>query len=938
MGWFWGFCERFNAIFRRRSVERKLDEDIQLYLENSTERNIEQGMNPAEARRIAYRNFGGVERNKERTRDEQGVRLLLDLSQDIRYGVRTFLKNPGFTVIVLLTLALGIGANAAIFSVVDDVLLHPLDVPEPERVVQILDTFPESAPVAGNYLTSIPNFVDYKAQNEVFEQVATIQATIRQIYLEFFLEGTDRPAKITANYFDSDLLALLGVKPFLGRGFLPEEDVWDAPPAVLLTYGFWQRHFGGDPNIVGQTMSCLSEESGFNIVGVLPPDFHIPAYLHTKPQFSTRKGIVFGTLPDMFISMSFLNQYRHDDQSYRHIAALARLKPGVTLEQAQANMDGISARIAAEGPPIYAEYRAVITPLPQIIRRAYGPGLYFLVFAAGFVLLLVCINIANLLLSRVIGRERELAVRAALGAGRGRLFRQLLTESMILGLMGGAIGLLPAYGGSVILQSLMPSYIYRLNEVSVDIRVLLFVVVISVITAILFGLLSATRVLWLDLPRPLKESSHGSVAKRLRILHVLVATQVALALILLTGAGLVLSGYMYLVGIDPGYDIENILIVEFEKLPYQLTKYQGLAENHLFAGIIERLETVPGVLSVAGVDYPPLSRNMISSFTVADGPLSATQARETLVPVNVTPGYLETMNLQLLAGRALNEDDNEQRMIFNDSFRTLYQQYQSASREEQLSMRREHAIPVIINDTMARRYWPGQNPLGKGFYTGRIDPDNPPLLLRTIVGIVEDFKLKKMDEKPTLHCFSPAGSFLPSLVLRTRSDPLAMTEVLTEEIEAMDKTELSVTGFWTLKERYLRATSDSRYQMVMMVIFSAIATILAAIGLLGLMAYLVMRRTHEIGVRLSLGAQPKEIFRLVLRQGMLLTAIGIAIGLIASFTLTRYISSLLFEVDPIDPVILGSASVFLGIVALLASYIPSHRASRVDPVKALRSE
>jgi putative ABC transport system permease protein len=642
---------------------------------------------------------------------------------------------------------------------------------------------------------------------------------------------------------------------------------------------------------------------------------------------------------DILISMGYLGRRAYESWGSRLVAVLARLRPGITLQQAQANIDSIVARVVEEAPAEDPGYGSTLVSLPGLIRRAYGTGLYFLWAAAGFVLLLVCVNVANLMLARAVSRQRELGVRRALGAGRGRLLSLLLAESTILGMLGGALGLLVALWGSGALVSLLPSFIYRLDSVELDGRVLAFSFLASLATAVLVGLLPAVRSCRPDLQETLKEGARGTPGGRLRWLRALVVAQVAIALLLLTGAGLMLSSFRNLTAVDTGFDRENLILAEVEKLPGPLSRYEGGEAVMLMNRIIERVEAFPGVLAAAGIDYPPLAGlHVFVDFTLADGPAVPEEERETAIRFVVSPGYFETMETRVAIGRPLTEADQEERLRFTYPDEETVERLEEMTDAERIDLQRQQVIPVLVNETMASRYWPDESPLGEGFYVGNVDPEDPTGPLLTVVGVVPEVRTKRMDEAPWPQFYMPADTFSRWLVIRTSSDPETMVGALRTEIRAVDPAEVRMTRAQTMHDLFRASTAESRSLTMLVVGFAVLSTALAAIGLFGVMAYSVACRTHEIGVRMSLGARPREIFRLVLGQGMILAAAGVGIGLLGSIVLTRYIASLLFGVSPLDWGTLLGVSLLLTLVALLACYLPTRHASRVDPLTALRSD
>lgn len=858
------------------------------------------------------------------------------LLQDVRYALRVFSRNPLFTAVALLTIALGIGANAAIFSVVDDVLLRPLKVPEQGRVVQLIEHVPASGMAFRT--VSLPNFLDYRDRTDVFEHVATLQAPSPT---RFYVTGDDRPTRINAYISSSSLLPLMGVEPILGRTFLPDEDRPGGPPAVILSEGLWQRLFHGDPDVVGRTLTTASPPGEFTIVGVLPAGFEVPPVTHSGTGGFGGKGLALRTECDVLVAMSFLPPVyvtSPNARQFQQFAVLARLMSGVTLERAQANVESVASGITAAAPSYFGDYQVTVTPLLTVLHQAYGPGLFFLWATAGIALLIVCVNIAGFLLVRAVGRERELGVRMALGSGSRRLARQLLTESMVLGLAGGALGIVLAIWGIRLLVALLPGYMYRLNDVSLDLRVLAFAVAATLAVAVLFGLLPAVQVIRPRVVEALKDGARGSGGRRLQLLNGLVVAEIALALVLLTGAGLMVTSFRNLTAVDPGFDREHLLAIETDKLPDNISRYSGARSEALLSRLIAKVEEVPGVVAAAGVLRVPLGiYRMTATFTLADRPAPAErEAQPSLTYAAVTAGYFETMGIPLLSGRGITRADIARLQETMARGPQLFQQYQSATAEDQARMRRELTTPLVINDAMARQYWPQESPLGKGLYFGLVDPESPPPQLYEIVGVVGEVKTKSLSEGPRFQVYMPTTTFLPWLMVRTRADSAAITAAILTEVEAIDPTELAVVSVRPMDDLYRDATADSRAQMVLIVVSAALGTGLAAVGLFGVMAYAVARRTHEIGIRMSLGAEPRSIVRQVLARGMRLTAGGLVIGLVGALVFARAISSLLFEVSPVEPATLVIVAVLLGLAALVACYLPARQASRVNPVEALR--
>ncbi len=861
-------------------------------------------------------------KRREFARGGRVARHVAMLTQDFQYGVRTLRRKPGFSIVAVLTLALGIGATTAIFSVVDAVLLEPLALPQPDRVVQVWDEHPSTA--AHTYI-SVPNYEDYRGQNEVFESVAALQVG------QFFLRGTEGARSVFALYTSPSFLPMIGVETEVGRAFLPEEGGNEPTQVVILTHGFWQQQFGGDPAVIGETLRLRGWTDSLvcEVVGVLPRDFRIPPLTH-------RGG--FGPISDpQFLLPTSLWRWGKNNRDAWSYAMLARLKDGVSPSQAQGNLDVIASRIAAEFPETNADYTTVVAPLSAQINHEYGRGLMLIWAAAGFVLLIACLNVANLLLGRGMIRRRELGVRSVLGAGRVRLLRQLLCENLLLAVFGGAVGIVLALWGTRVLVALVPSEIYRLDSVGVDFRVVCFLTVASLATTLVFGLLPALRSVRYDLSEAIKDGNRTTRHSGLRVLRGLIVAEVALALILVTGAGLLLRTFANLTSVDPGFERENVMTLQLGLMPGTVSKYRTRAERlAVWHAIEQRVTGVPGVLSVARAgDLPLNGREVEWAITLADGP----EAGERLFVDfrDVSDGYFATMGMQLIAGRHFSQADVD-----------LGERMLSLSRSEAADRIGETSLPIIVNETAARRFWPGQNALGKGLYWGHqnlegvIDPEQwdpihePPWLL-SVVGVVNEVKTLGLVQDPRPQVYFPRES-IGATVVRTAFDPLIVAEAVRDAITAIDPAELIVGGISTMSQRFSATVAAERFRMLLVSLFATLALVLATIGLFGVTAYSVSQRTREMGIRMALGARTENIMMLVILHGLILVAAGVVLGLAGAFALTRFLSSLLYGVTPFDPVSFLGSVLVLGTVALLACYVPTRRATKVDPREVLRYE
>ena len=810
------------------------------------------------------------------------MRLLV---QDLRYGLRLLARSPGFTAIALLTLTLGIGATTAIFSVVDAVLLRALPYRDPGRLVSVFEDeseigFPRNTPAPANY-------ADWKAQTQVFDNVAAIAA-----FRVFNLTGGEgEPERLDGAAVTQNLFAVLGVKPALGRVFLPEEDRPGAPRVVVISEGLWKRRFGGDPGLPGREIVLNGTKHA--VIGVMPAGFRFP-----------RQAI------DLWTPIAFTPQQLAVRGSH-YLTVVGRLKAGVTLEKANAELLVLSKRLVRAYPEANAGIsRFYAEPLQDTYTHEARTGLLVLMAAVGFILLIACANMANLLLSRATGRRREVAVRTALGAARRRIMRQMLTESALLAACGGALGILLAGWCFNFLKNLVPQDLSGTVALALDPRVLAFAVAISFASSFLFGMTPALQVSHLALSEVLKEGGRGSAGSPRRLFRsLLVIGEVALSLMLLAGAGLLIESFARLRGLDPGFRADHVLRARLE---VPRTRYRDFAQRaEFFTRALERARALPGVQAAGFTSALPLTwEGGTNSFTiegVTPDPSVTYDANNRVV----TPGYFEAMRIPLRRGRLFEPGDGPD------------------------------AEPVvIINETMARVFWPNQNPIGK-----RLRFDNPPDKTPwcRIVGVVGDVRQMRLNRPGRQEMYFPylqAGYnwMVPrDLVIRTAGDPLSLAVAVRQAVWAIDRDQ-PVSNMQSLDDLLDQEVAQRRVQTVLLGGFAMLALILACVGIYGVLSYLVTQRTPEIGVRVALGATASEVFRTVAGQGMTLTALGIAAGLAGTLALARLLGSLLFAVSSTDPLpYAGSVLVFV-CVALLACYFPARRAARVDPMVALRHE
>jgi predicted permease len=886
--WLFTIPLRFRSLFHRRQADQELDDELRDHIERKTEEYVATGRPPAEARRQALLEMGGIEKRKEECRDARRVNYLENVAQDLRYGLRMLAKNPGFTAVAVLTLALGIGVNTAIFSVVNTVLLCPLAFAAPERLVRVVSTrlrgnVPDNA--------SYPDFADWRAQDHVFSQMAAYDTD------NFTLTGRGEAMHIQGAVVSADLFSLLGVKPVLGRTFRPDEDNLPAANgtfSIILSHHLWSERFNADPGMVGRTIDIDSRD--FTVVGVMPGGFQFPVQAEPADFWMTM-AINFVTAP---------GQSSVTDQRGAHfLDVIARLKPGVSRAEAQAEMNTIVSRLNKQHPEIAPRGVEVV---PEIAVE--GPArlaLLILLAAVGSVLLIACANVASLMLARGVSRQREMAVRGALGASRWRLIRQLLTESVLLALLGGVLGAALGLWGISGLISLLPVDIPRLADVRMDGTVLLFTVLVSVLTGLLFGLAPAAQASRVLLAERLKEGGRGLSEghHRTRTRDLLVVADVAGAAVLLVGAGLLVNSFLRLQHVDPGFNPQHVLTFKMD-LPY--VRYAGRRQTQFFEQAIARLNHLPGVLSASAVLPLPLDGDQVGTVFTIEGQPVAEANRPRAGYSWVEPGYFRTVGIPLINGRDFTLADDLK------------------------------ASPVvIINQTLARQFFPHQDPIGKRIKPG-INNGYQTSPLREIVGVVGDVRQYGLASAPGPEVYvpltqSPLGSM--NFVLRTEVDPLTIVGTVQQEMAKMDKN-LPFYGVKTFNQYLGQGLAPPRFLTLLLGLFAALALALAAVGLYGLVSYSVSQRAHEIGIRMALGAEKHDVLRLVVGQGCKLTILGVAIGMAGSFALTRLLSSLLYGVKPTDPVTFTAVTFVLVVVALLASYIPARRAMQVDPIVALR--
>jgi len=810
------------------------------------------------------------------------------LIQDLRYSFRFLGRNFGFTVVAVLALVVGIGANTAMFSLVNAILLRTLDFKDPERLVWIWSTRTDR----DKAFFSVPDFLDYREQTQTIEQIVAFGNWGAN------LTKGDNPQRLAGVRVTANAFEMLGVKAAIGRCLLPEDGQPGRQRTVLLSYGLWQRQFGGDPGIVGRTITLNGDS--YTVVGALPAVFIFP-----------------GAEIDMAVPLVLETDARRSDRGANFLRVFARLKPGYTRQQVQGEMDSISRNLQQ----LYPETNAKKTPpkvfaLHEEVVGSYRTALIMLLGAVGLVLLIACANLANLLLSRASARHKEMAIRAAVGASRGRLIRQLLTEASVLSLIGGGLGLVLAWQGMNLLMALSPSSLPRANEVNIDGRVLAFTLVVSLLAGVIFGLVPALQASKVDLNDELKSTGKGlsDGGRRDRARGFLVVAEVALSLVLLITAGLLIKSFLKLQEVSPGFNGEKLLLTRLSLPPSRYSQREAITV--FFDKILPRIATLPGVSSVGAANVLPISgMNVRNDFMIMGRPLQSPTDKPAAQSRLVSPGYFQALGIPVLNGRAFTDYDNAQA-----------------------------AGVVIIDAALAQRYWPNETPVKAHLLLedGSAQPRDV-----EIVGVCDTVKHVSLDEEPTPTFYVPIAqasqdtmSFLAancSLAIRTTVEPLTLESAVRNEVQRVDG-DVATSNTRTM-EQYLSASTDSRrFNMLLLMIFACTALLLAMMGVYAVISYSVTRRYQEIGIRIALGAQPSDVLKLILGHGIKLVVVGIFVGVAGAIILTRFISSLLFGISAIDPVTFLLTTIVLLIVAFLACYIPARKAMRVDPMIALRAE
>ena len=875
-------ARRVRLLLGRRAFERDLDDEVRFHIEMQTGKNVERGMAPDAARALAEREFGMITRHKEEVRDARGLTWMDDLGRDVRFSLRALRRAPSFVAVAVLCLALGIGANAAIFSVVNAALLRPLPYPEAERLVQLQETFKYGGG-EGFGSVSYPNFEDGRAQATAFERMAGY------VFTNVNLQGTETPERLTALAATADLFSVLGVRPALGRTFAPGEDAPGQHHVAVLSDALWRRRFAADPSIVGRAITLDGE--AHTVIGVMPAAFRFPA-----------RGAT-----DVWVPLAPDSGQRARRGSH-FMEVVARLKRGVTSERALRQLEAVAARLARAYPDQQTGRSARVTPLRELAVGGVRPALLVLLGAVGLVLLIACANVANLLLVRASARRHEVAIRLALGASRGRLVRQLLVESLLLATGGAVAGSLMAWWG---LRALRPFTNRALGAgavVPLDANVFLFLLAVAVASGLAFGLVPALHAARGNVREDLMEAGTKATAtgRQQRFRNALVVGEIALSLVLLIGAGLLMRGFLLLREVRPGFGAEHVLTMHVA-VPSQ--RFDSLGPTQpLLRPALERLRALPGVRSAGVINILPIQRvGFNGSFGIA-GQDPPPRGQEPLAEFRVvSPGYFRSLGIPLKSGRLPGEDEG--------------------ARGEQV---------LLVNESLARQYLKG-DPVGQQITGFAAEP-------YTVIGVVGDVRQGALSEPPRPEIYfsyadTGAASLLQDVtfVVKTAGPPAALADQVRAALRSLAP-DIPVFAVQTMEEVIARSLSSTRYNVLLLGVFAGIALVLSAVGLYGVISYLVTQRTREMGIRMALGAQAGDVIRLVMRQGTALTAAGVALGLVGALAFTRLLESLLYGVSARDPVTFAAVAAVLTLVALAAAYLPARRAARADPLLAIRSE
>ena len=893
-----GIWMRLRELILRTRLDGELDEEVGLHLQMMEEEFRRHGMSEAEARAAARREFGGVAHAKEAYRDERGVAWIESFAKDVRYALRGLRRSPGFTAAAALSLALGIGANTAVFSIIDTILLRPLPYRNPSQLVRLFET--ESAP--GQYPFAEPDFVDWKAQNRTFQDMTMIGWP-----QDMNLSAGDRPEHVHALPTEANFFSLLGVQPLLGRTWAAGEDQKGKDDVAILSYGFWRSHFAGDPRAVGRPIELNARK--YTIVGVMPANFH---FLMESELW----------VPQVMDSKLYGGRGSH------WASAIGRMKPGVTVKAALADLKVIAARLEKQYPNSNGKVGADAKSLRDDMVGDSSATLFLILGAVGLVLLIACANVANLLLSRALARQKEVALRSALGASRFRLVRQLLTESLLLSVAGGALGLLVAWGAISLFAATKSFDLPRFNTVQLNPTVLAFTFALAIATGVLFGMFPALQMSRPDLLDELKGGAGSSVSpgrRRRFTSHALVVAEIALSLMLLISAGLLLKDFAAMRGIDIGVRREGVWTAAVQ-LPE--ANYKADMQIYGFSdALLERLRRIGGVDSAALTDKLPLEGGSNGYITLRGQ--TGEQSNQLVESHSASPEYFRTMGIRLLQGRVFTPADIQTALANDLRLDPIY----TSGAQPPADMTNGIVYPCVINESMARFFWPNQNPLGKMYSH---DGQNTPWT--QVIGVVSDVRQWSLTHWPLPEAYSAFdGSSRLFLILHTSLPLSSVTAQVRRALGQIDPS-LPLYAVRSMDEVVAGQAKGQQYLSILVGSFAALAALLAAIGIYGVLAYAVRQRTREIGVRMSLGAGRRRVLGEMLWEGMRLALLGIAMGTGGAVALGRVMASRLHEVKPGDPAIFVATAALLAAVALVACYLPARRAARLDPLAALRYE
>jgi predicted permease len=883
--WIRALASRTRAWVSPRQVDQEFEHELNIHLAMLTEENLRRGMAPEEAKRAARVRLGGQTQLAETNRELRGLPMLETFLQDTRFAFRMLRKNPGFTAVAVLTLALGIGANTAIFSVVYAVLLKPLPFTNPDQLFTAFQANTQQgvAETGCSYL----NFEEWRAQNHVFSELAGVVAH------QLTLTGRGEPSVVNTSVVTPELFALLDVKPLVGRIFFPQDGKQGAAPVVLVSEDLWRSRFGADLQIVGTSIDL--DKRPFTVIGIIPAAFRTPF-------FNTKQEVWIPLVQDPVFS-TFMPQRR-----IHLLPVLGRLKAGVSVEQAQVEMDAISGRLAAEFPAENSGWTVRLVPLQKEIVGDVRTELLVLLGAVGLVLLIACANIANLLLSRATSRSKEIAVRTALGAGRVRIVRQLLSETAVLGLLGGTVGIALAYWGVKALSSLLPSSLPLLNPIRVDYFVLGFALLLSAVAGVAFGLVPAMFAANADIQNTLREGPRsGESRNRRRARSFLAVAEISLAMVLLVTAGLLLRSFARLTSVSPGFEAQHIVKADISLPQF---KYSTPQQWTAFSeALLAQIEVQPGMKQSAVVVPMPIIQGSVNlGFDIVGTPPASEAESRSADYASVSPEYFHVMEIPLLAGRFFSRQDISS------------------------------APPVtLISKALAQRYFPNQDPIGKRLNFGF--PPSPGTA-REIIGIVGDVRDVSLGQSPGPVMYVPfaqAPFWGANLVVKSTLSTSSVAAAIRQEVQKIDK-DLPVTDVAKMPDLIGASVAQPRFRMFLLGLFAAMALVLAATGIFGVISYSVSRRTSEIGIRVALGASRNTILGMILREILIVTVAGLAVGLPCALAASHLVGHMLFDVSTHDPATLAAVAVSLAAVAVLAGYVPARRAMRVDPMVALRHE